>query len=129
VTSSRFTPTSRRTTLLLWFGVLGGSLAWAVQHVAGYGFGLAQCDQPVPRWDLPVHAWQIALAAAGVAVGVAAEAVCVRIFLATRKADEAPPTSRVHFLSVVGMTVNPLAIAIMIMTGIGAPLLRLCQQS
>jgi|GraSoiStandDraft_5_1057265.scaffolds.fasta_scaffold485909_1 hypothetical protein len=121
--------TYRPRTALLWFGVLGGSLAWAVQMVAGYAFGLAQCDQPTPRWHLAVHAWQVALAAGGVAIGIAAEIVCLRIFLATREADNAPPAGRVHFLGVIGLTVNPLAIAIMVMTAIGSPFLHLCQQS
>jgi hypothetical protein len=119
----------RPSTALLWFGVLGGPLAWAIQFVAAYGFGLAQCDQPTPRWQLPVHAWQIALGVAGIVVALAAEAVSLRIFLDTREADTSPPEGRIHFLSVIGLTVNPLALVIMAMTAVGAPFLPLCQQS
>jgi hypothetical protein len=36
---------------------------------------------------------------------------------------------RVNFLATTGLLVNALVLAIMIMTAIGAPLLRLCQQS
>ncbi len=113
----------------LWFGVVGGPLAWAAQFLTSYAFGLAQCDQPVPRWQLPVHTWEIALAATAAVVALAAQATAVRIFVATREADSAPPAGRAHFLSIVGMTVNPLALAIIVMTGIGAPLLTVCQQS
>jgi hypothetical protein len=114
---------------LLWFGVLGGPLAWALEHVAGYAFGLAQCEQPVTRWQLPLHGWQIALAAGAALISLAAEAVSLRIFFRTRETGNAPPAGRVHFMSVVGLTVNPLALAIILMTGVGAPLLTLCQQS
>ena len=120
---------SRRFNLLLWFGVTGGPLAWVVHHAAGYAFGLAQCDQPTTRWQLPVHAWEIALGVGGILIALAAEAVSLKIFLDTREAGDQPPAGRVHFLSVVGLTVNPLALAIMAMTAVGAPLLSVCQQS
>lgn len=120
---------SRRFNVLLWFGVVGGPLAWAVNHVAGYAFGLAQCDQPAARWQLPVHGWQVALSVTGTLIALAAEAVSLKVFLDTRGADNRPPQGRVHFLSVVGLTVNPLAMAIMVMTAVGSPLLTVCQQS
>jgi NO-binding membrane sensor protein with MHYT domain len=119
----------RPSNALLWFGVLGGPCAWAAQFVASLAFSFAQCNQPVARWQLPVHGWQIALGVAGVAIGLAAEVVSLRIFLRTREADNAPPAGRIHFLAVVGLTVNFLALAIMMMTVIGAPLLEVCRQS
>ena len=118
-----------RFNLRLWFGVAGGPLAWAMNHVAAYAFGLAQCDDPANRWQLSVHAWQVAFGVAGALVALVAEAVALRIFLDTRDADNQPPAGRVHFLSVVGLTVNPLALAIMVMTAVGSPLLTVCQQS
>ena len=114
---------------LVWFGILGGPIAWAVVHVAGYAFGLAQCDDPASRWQLPVHAWDVAFAAVGVAFGIAAEAVSFWIFRRTRQEGNEPPIGRVHFLSVIGLTVNPLALAIMVMVGIATPILSLCHQS
>jgi heme/copper-type cytochrome/quinol oxidase subunit 2 len=119
----------RRFNFLIWFGILGGPMAWAGVHVAGYAFGLAQCDDPASRWQLPVHAWDVAFAAAGVTIAVVAEAVCVWIFRRTRTEDNDPPVARLHFLSVIGLTVNPLALAIMVMTGIGTSFLSLCHQS
>jgi NO-binding membrane sensor protein with MHYT domain len=125
---------------LVWFAVLGGSGAWAVQFVANLAFTFAQCDQPVSRWQLPLHGWEIGLSAGAVAVGLAAWATALGVFLRTREFDavaeeelsgggSSPPVGRVHFLSIVGLTVNPLALAIIVMTGIGAPLLAVCQQS
>jgi hypothetical protein len=127
-------------TALVWFGVLGGAVAWAAQFVAGLMFTFAQCNAPPGRWELPVQTWQSALAIAGVVVGLAATAVCVRLYRRTRAPGNIaaterlgrgspPPVGRINFLATTGLLVNALALAIMIMTAIGAPLLRLCQQS
>ncbi len=132
--------TSRPPTALVWFGVLGGALAWATQFVAGLAFTFAQCNAPPGRWQLPVQAWQVTLSIAGIAVGLAAAAVSLRIYRDTKDVDDVaagereglgdpPPLGRVNFLATTGLLVNALALAIMIMTAIGAPLLRLCQQS
>lgn len=127
-------------TVLVWFGVLGGAVAWAIQMVAGLGFTFAQCNAPPGRWELPVQEWQFWLAVGGVVVGLASVAVCVRLYRQTRDVDDAaeterlgrgtpPPVGRINFLATTGLVVNTLALAIMIMTAVGAPFLRLCQQS
>lgn len=113
----------------LWFAVLGGPLAWAIVHIAGVGFGLARCESPNGRFQVSVHGWSVALAAAGIAVAIAAELMAIRLYRATREAESKPPGGRVHFLSIVAMTVNPLALAIMLEVGIGVPLLKTCVQS
>ena len=130
-----------RTTPLLWFGILGGPLGWATQFVASYWFALAQCDPPVPRWHLPIHAWEIGLAGGGLAIGAVATAVSLRILLRSyrtnndvlqeelRGTGSQPPLGRVMFLAVIGVTVNMLAIPIVVITGVGAPLLTVCRQS
>ena len=127
-------------TVLVWFGVLGGPVAWAVQFVANLAFTFAQCNSPPGRWELPIHGWQIALSAVAVAVGLTALGVCLWLYRATFRLDHvaeaerhgegtAPPTGRINFLATVGLTVNFLALAIVVMTGVGAPLLPVCQQS
>jgi len=121
--------TYRPSNALVWFGVLGGSVAWAVQFVANLAFSFAQCNQPADRWRLPVHTWEIGLGAAGIVVGLAAEAVSLRIFMRTRDVDNAPPLGRVQFLAVVGLTVNFLSLTIMVLTTVGAPMLEVCRQS
>lgn len=127
-------------TRLLWFAVLGGAVAWVVQFAANLYFTWAQCNSPPGRWNLPVHAWQIGLSVVALAVGGAATFVSVRIFRATYGIDDIdgkerrgdgspPPLGRIHFLAIVALTVNFLTLTIVILTGVGAPLLRVCQQS
>jgi hypothetical protein len=125
---------------LLWFGVLGGAMAWTVQFLANLFFTFAECDQPVQRWMLPVHSWEIGLSALAVAVSVSAIAISSLIFVRTGRVDEVsakeregegtqPPLGRIHFLAMIGLLVNFLSLAIIVMTGVGAPLLPICQQS
>lgn len=130
----------RRLNLLLWFGVAGGGAAFVAQFVANLAFTFAQCNQPTTRWQLPVHSWQIGLSAGAGAVVLASMAACAWIFLRTFRVDDVfgqerrgdgspPPLGRIHFLAIVGLIVNLLVLAIVVMTGIGAPLLPVCQQS
>ena len=111
-----------------------------VQFVVNLAFTFAQCNAPADRWQLPVHGWEIALSVAAIMVGLAAEAVCVWLFVRTYHVDHvamserrgegsAPPTGRINFLAIVGLTVNFLSLSIIVMTAIGAPLLPVCQQS
>lgn len=122
---------------VLWFGVLGGASAWMTQFVANLGFTFADCNQ---SRMLPVRGWEIGLSVGAILVCLASGAVSLRLFLRTRNGDDvstrerrgegvAPPLGRIHFLSIVGLMVNFLALAIVVMTGIGAPLLPVCQQS
>ena len=127
-------------TVVTWFGVMGGGVAWVLAFVAGYGFGLAHCFPTGNSFSLPLSGWQIAAAACGVAVSLASIAVSLWLFLRTfrvgdvagmeRRGDGAPPPAgRIQFLAMVGLTVNLLALAIIVMDGVGAPILHACQQS
>jgi hypothetical protein len=119
---------ARPSNILVWFGVLGGALAWAGQHVAGIALGWDRCNPPGGR-PVPFHALAVAIAVVGVAIAAAAELVALLIFRATRGTGNHPPVGRIHFLSVVALTVNPLALAIMVLSGVGSAVLSLCTQS
>lgn len=132
--------TYRPSNLLLWFGVGGGAIAWAVQFVAGLAFSLAQCDPGGTRWHLPLRDWQVGLAVAGVVVGLASTAAAALIFARTfrigdifgeeRRGDgSAPPLGRIHFLAIVGLTVNVLVLAIMVLDAVGTGLHGFCMQT
>ncbi|MGH2914641.1 MAG: hypothetical protein ACRDMX_06615 [Solirubrobacteraceae bacterium] len=130
----------------VWFAVLGGGIAWLVQFCTLIFFDWAQClgttHMSFPaRWDLPMQAWEIGLSVAAIAVGLAATVQSIRIFRLAfrvggdidgqeRRGDGSPPPlGRVHFLAIIALTVNFLSIVIVIMTGVGAPLLRVCHQA
>ena len=127
-------------TLLVWFGVAGGAFAWAAAHVAGIESSWDRCIPTGTGSVVPLSAWQIIIAACGVLITLAAMGVCVWLFLRTfrigdvagmeRRGDgAAPPAGRLQFLAMVGITVNLLALAIIVLSGVGAPVLGACQQS
>ena len=124
--------------LAVWFGVLGGSLAWAVQFVTALFLTFFECD--AGERVVPLHALQVAVGVAGILVALASSAVAALLFRDTRHDREMslkvirgfggePPLARVHFLAIVGLTVNFLALAIIVMTTIGSPELLTCRQS
>jgi hypothetical protein len=117
--------------LLVWFGVFGAPAAWAAQHVAGYALTAAECSPAGTMWDVHVNTWTVAFTATAAAIAVLAWLSSVRAFLSTRGAshDDPPPQGRTHFLAVIGMTVAPLFLAIILMSGAGVLGLEVCEQS
>lgn len=132
---------SRPSTLLVWFGLGGGAIAWALQFVAGLAFSFAQCvNGDTTKWHIPVRAWQVGIATGGFVVGLASMAVAAMIFKRTFKVGDifgeerrgdgsAPPLGRIHFLAICGLTVNALVLCIMAMDAIATGLHGLCVQS
>lgn len=128
----------RASSLLVWYGVGGGAVAWAIQFVAGLAFGYAECNQT--GRSVPVHAGQAAASGVAAVVALSSMGTAVWLFRNTyrigdvfaqeRRGDGAPPpVGRIHFLAIVGLTVNLLVLIIIVMDGVGTPLLNLCQQS
>lgn len=131
--------TYRPSNLLVWFGVAGGAIAFATQFVAGLAFSFAQCNNG-SRWHLPVSTWQVGLAIGGFVVGLASTAVAVTVFRRTyrigdmfgeeRRGDgSAPPLGRIHFLAIVGLTVNALVLMIMVMDAVATGVQGMCIQT
>jgi hypothetical protein len=123
----------RRAGLFAWFGVLGAPFAWALQHVAGISVGLADCPDNArgPGWSVPVDALTIAIGGVAAAIAVLAGAAAVTALRATRDAaeDDAPPAGRIHFLAVIGITITPLFLAIIVMSSAGGIAAIGCTQS
>lgn len=128
----------RASSPVVWFAVGGGAVAWAIQHVIGIAFGWAECNQAGRA--VPVHTWQAVAAGGAALIALASIGTGIWLFRSTyrvgdvfgeeRRGDGAPPPiGRIHFLTLVGLTVNVLALAIIVMDGIGAPLQRLCAQA
>ena len=124
----------------VWFAVAGGPTAWAVQFAINLTFTFARCNAPSRRFIVPVHTIEIAVSVVAFLIGLIAMLISGWLFLVTNDIDHvaqaemrglgsAPPTGRINFLAMVGLTVNFLSLAIIVMTAIGAPLLPVCQQS
>ena len=112
----------------LWFGVLGAPLAWVAQFLIGYSLGLAACGAAGRKWGLSVDGWTLAATGAGAAVAALATASAMQVYRATRAAGSEPPGARIHFLSMIGLTIAPLFLAIILMGGVGAIVLDNCRQ-
>ena len=123
----------KRAALLVWFGVFAAPAAWALQHVTGIELQYASChdNAPGPGFDFNVDAWTLVITLAAAAIAVAGGLASVAAWRATREAeeDDAPPAGRIHFLSVIGMTITPLFLAIILMSGLGVVFLPSCVQS
>lgn len=125
--------------LTVWFGVLGGSAAWAIQFVTNLFLTFYDCGAEA-RSTVALHPIQTGIGIAAIIIGVASTVVAGWIYYDTRKAREMslkvirgfggePPLGRVHFLAIIGLTVNFLSLAIVLMTTIGSPELLNCRQS
>jgi len=119
----------------MWLGLLGAPLAWAAQHVIGYGLTEAACGPAGTRWSTPVDSWTIVVTAIGATLALLAGLAAFTVFRRTRDvegtggSEEPPPKGRIHFLAVVGMTISPLFLAIIVMSGLGSIILSNCVQS
>ena len=112
----------------LWLGVLGAPLAWAAQHVTGYALTEAECGGA--RLGVPMDALTIAVTAVAAAVAVAAGLSALATWRSVQgDHHEPPPDGRVTFLAVMGMTLTPLFLMIILMSGLGAVFLTECVQS
>lgn len=118
------------TAVLLSFGVAGAPLAWAAQHVAGFAITQAACNAAgrTVYTGIPVDALTLGFAGAATATALLALAASVKVFRETRDAGSEPPRGRVHFLATVGMTIAPLFLLIIVMSGLGATFLENCVQ-
>jgi hypothetical protein len=120
-------------TRLAWLGVFGPPLAWAAQFFSGYVIALAACPDNTagPGWDVPVDTVTIVLGSVAAVLTLLCGASAFAAWRATRDNDDddQPPAGRVHFLSVIGLTITPLFFAIIVMSSAGAIVFRECVQS
>jgi hypothetical protein len=119
--------------LLVWIGLFAAPTAWALQHLSGIELQYAQCHDNTagPGYSIHVDAWTLAVTIAMAAIAVVGGISAVAGWRATKEAedDDAPPSGRIHFLGVVGMTITPLFLAIILMSGLGEVFLPSCIQS
>jgi hypothetical protein len=116
--------------VLMWVGILGAPVAWACQHVFGFGVTQAGCSIGSRGWHVPIDTWTaIATSVAG-ALAICGLVASVLTFRAVRDAeiDTAPPHGRIYFVSICGIVISPLFLAIILMSGVATLVLSNCQQ-
>jgi hypothetical protein len=121
----------RRTSLLLWFGLLAPPVLWAIEFFFGLALTDTSCRPAGSTWGIHVNGVTIAMAAGTAAVALLAWAAAFAVFRSTRDAedDDAPPKGRVKFLAIIALTTTPLFFLITVMSGIAAVVLPDCRQS
>jgi hypothetical protein len=125
----RVDPTGLAGKILSWYGLLGAPFAWTIFHVGGVGIATGACSPFGLRSGGDLQPASLALAFGTLAVAVGGLGAALVVYFSTRGVDEegAPPLGRIHFLSVVGLTIAPLFIAIILMAGLGGTALG-CEQ-
>jgi hypothetical protein len=124
--------------LLVWYGVLGGGLAWLIQFVVDLNFTWDKCLHGNP--GLSVHDWVLGLSLGALVVAIGATTVAVSLYRRSRQVaavvahelegkGSAPPVGRVASLAMMGMCVNFVSLVLIVMTAISVPLLPACQQA
>jgi hypothetical protein len=113
--------------VLMWFGLLGAPSAWVVQFLISYWFSETACAGP--RRAAPVDTATAIATGLAIAVAVAAGLSGLAVMQATKGQGDAPPPGRVHMLGIVGLTISPLFLMIIIFNGIGVLVLPECVQS
>jgi heme/copper-type cytochrome/quinol oxidase subunit 2 len=109
-----------------WVGVFGAPAAWTVQHVTGYALTEATCG--AAGWDTHMDTWIAIVTGVAALVAVASGVAAVLAFRATRDAGAEPPPGRIRFLAIIGMTITPLFLAMILMSGLGSVILVPCRQ-
>lgn len=106
----------------LWFGLLAGPGAWAVQHFLGWFFGARICA------GMSIAAVRTVLGGIGIAALVCAAAglmVGMQNLQAVR-AGERPQEGRVEFMSLGGVLVSTAFVVGIVWAGLNAIFINVC---
>lgn len=124
-----------------WVGTLAPALAWAGQHVFGYGLGEAVCHSGGMNWGIGYDVWQLTLLACAGLVVVIGEAAAIAVFLATSGTNSgdgpkgegrwggAVPYTRLHFFGIAAMVTNLLFLVAILLDGLSSSFAVICAQS
>jgi uncharacterized membrane protein len=115
--------------VIVWLGIVGPPFAWTVQHVAGFAVRQVQCSPANACWMISANALTIVITATAAAIALAGLVAAIVAYRRTRDAGDEPPASRIRFLAIVGCTITPLFLMIILMSGLGSLFLPRCQQS
>lgn len=118
--------------LLLWFAVLGGVLSWAVHSLAAWSIDELTCEAGHDNLaGFPLTgavALAVLLPAAGAATALVVSVLAWRRLHPGPRADDDRSLGRAHLLAVVGLWLNVLALAMIVLGGVAALVLPPCQR-
>jgi hypothetical protein len=114
----------------MWIGIVGAPAVWACQHVFGFGVTQAGCAVGSRGWNVPIDTWTAVATSVAGALAIGALVASALTYRAVRDAeiDTEPPKGRLYFVSICGIVISPLFLAIILMSGIGTLLLPNCHQ-
>jgi hypothetical protein len=112
--------TRSRLELLQWFALFAGPLAWATEHVVGYGISDASCRVAGAQWGLDATVLQIVLAVLTAIVVIAAWLAAFVAFRETRSVDDYTPgpLGRIRFFAQAALLGNVLFFVIVVLDGV-----------
>ena len=128
----------RRLGIVQWIGVVVAPLAWALQHVVGYGIAQARCSIGGEHWGISNSVWELALLACAASLVLLSEAAAIAVFRETREVnygdgppgdgrwDGRLPYTRLHFFATAAMVANVLFLAALLMDGLASALEKAC---
>jgi hypothetical protein len=141
-------PSPRSLEVLMWVGVLGAGLSWALMFLFGYGLSVGACNQFLGGSDpfarspsVPFELWTLIDTAIGAALAILGIAAAIATFRVSRRGapeltrrelageGSQPPQGRIQFMSIIGMVVSPLFLCIILVSGLGSYVLAGCTQS
>jgi hypothetical protein len=123
--------TRPRLELLQWFGLFGGALAWAAQHVVGFAISDSGCSVAGRQWGLPVSTLQVLLGVAAGAIAIAAWTAALVAFRETRAVggDAPGPAGRIHFFAEAALLGNVLFLVIIVLNAVSTVVELPCRPS
>jgi quinol---cytochrome-c reductase cytochrome c subunit len=114
-------------------GIAVPPLAWAVQHIAGVWVSVADCHDNTAGApsSVPVDGTMIAVGSVAAVLTLAAGTAALAAWRTARDADDddPPPAGRVRFLSVIGLAITPLFLAMILMSTVGVVWATGCAQA
>lgn len=118
--------------LLLWFAVLGGVVAWAVHLFAAWSIDELACasgHQDLSGFPLSAAVGiAVIVPTAVAAAALAASWLALRRTSAARSGADDRSVGRAHLLAIIGLSLNLLSLAIIVLGGVATLVLSPCQR-
>jgi hypothetical protein len=118
--------TERRRSLLMWFGVAGPPIAWAVQLLAGWMLDEAHCGRGTNAFVGHDHLWQAVISLVAIAVAVAGTFAALSTLRAVRGGG-GDARGRADFLAVTSLSAALLFVLLTTITLVGVLSVPACR--